>query len=225
MFKRRNPTNCYFKMFFIFINQFPKYNPKQNGCIYIGSRCTGGVCIFSRLSHWTLLPSPSRRTLPKAIDNLHKCGSFRAFSLQDEVLLDGQPAPSVGRFYLNFAKRACRFQIELLNMINNLIKKKILCERLFSKISTGVCWLEVNKCAFTFSSEIRQIQCMRTEFWCVQCPRPAGPSALDKHQIQASALDLSYFTSKSKCKFIKTWSQISLRFNCQSVKKLISGQN
>ena len=63
-------------------------------------------------------------------------------------------------------------------------------------------WLEVNKCAFTFSSEIRQIQCTRTEFWCVQCPRPAGPSALDKHQIQASALDLSYFTSKSKCKFI-----------------------
>ena len=50
-------------------------------------------------------------------------------------------------------------------------------------------WLEVNKCAFTFSSEIRQIQCTRTEFWCVQCPRPAGPSALDKHQIQASALD------------------------------------
>ena len=41
-----------------------------------------------------------------------------------------------------------------------------------------------------------------TEFWCVQCPRPAGPSALDKHQIQASALDLSYFTSKRKCKFI-----------------------
>ena len=63
-------------------------------------------------------------------------------------------------------------------------------------------WLEVNKCAFTFSSEIRQIQCMCTEFWCVQCPRPAGPSALDKHQIQASALDLSCFTSKSKCKFI-----------------------
>ena len=62
--------------------------------------------------------------------------------------------------------------------------------------------LEVNKCAFTFSSEIRQIQCTRTEFWCVQCPRPAGPSALDKHQIQASALDLSYCTSKSKCKFI-----------------------
>ena len=63
-------------------------------------------------------------------------------------------------------------------------------------------WLEVNKCAFTFSSEIRQIQCTRTEFWCVQCPRPAGLRALDKHQIQASALDLSYFTSKSKCKFI-----------------------
>ena len=62
--------------------------------------------------------------------------------------------------------------------------------------------LEVNKCAFTFSSEIRQVQCTRTEFWCVQCPRPAGPSALDKHQIQASALELSYFTSKSKCKFI-----------------------
>ena len=71
---------------------------------------------------------------------------------------------------------------------------------------TGPCgrasYLEVNKCAFTFSSEIRQIQCTRTEFWCVQCPRPAGPSALVRHQIQASALDLSYFTSKSKCKFI-----------------------
>ena len=63
-------------------------------------------------------------------------------------------------------------------------------------------WLEVNRYAFTFSSEIRQIQCTRTEFWCVKCPRPAGPSALDKHQIQASALDLSYFMSKSKCKFI-----------------------
>ena len=62
--------------------------------------------------------------------------------------------------------------------------------------------LEVIKCAFTFSSEIRQIQCTRTEFWCVQCPKPTGLSALDKHQIQASALDLSYFTSKSKCKFI-----------------------
>ena len=48
--------------------------------------------------------------------------------------------------------------------------------------------LEVNKCAFTFSSEIRQNQCTRTE--------------LDKHQIQASALDLSYFTRKNKCKFI-----------------------
>ena len=56
--------------------------------------------------------------------------------------------------------------------------------------------------SLTFSNEIRQIQCTRTEFWCVQCPKPAGPSALDKHQIQASALDLSYFTSKSKCKFI-----------------------
>ena len=67
---------------------------------------------------------------------------------------------------------------------------------------TKVILLEVNKCAFTFLCEIRQIQCMRTEFWCVQCPRPTGPSALDKHQIQASALDLSYFTSKSKCKFI-----------------------
>ena len=33
-------------------------------------------------------------------------------------------------------------------------------------------------------------------------PEAAGPSALDKHQIQASALDLSYFMSKSKCKFI-----------------------
>ena len=30
----------------------------------------------------------------------------------------------------------------------------------------------------------------------------AGQSAWDKHQIQASALDLSYSTQKSKCKFI-----------------------
>ena len=66
----------------------------------------------------------------------------------------------------------------------------------------SIFYLEVNKCAFTFSSEIIQIQCTRTEFWCVQCPRPAGPSALDKHQIQASALALSYFTRKSKYKFV-----------------------
>ena len=73
----------------------------------------------------------------------------------------------------------------------------------FATISTHRSeYLEVSKCAFTFSSEIRQTQCTRTEFWCVQCPRPAGRSELDKHQIQASALDLSYFTSKSRCKFI-----------------------
>ena len=58
-----------------------------------------------------------------------------------------------------------------------------------------------------FPGEIRQIQCTHTEFWCVQCPRLAGPScgpsALDKHQIQVSVLDLSYFTRKSKCKFIR----------------------
>ena len=36
--------------------------------------------------------------------------------------------------------------------------------------------------------------------WILMRPMPEGPSALDKHQIQASALDLSYFTSKSKCK-------------------------
>ena len=65
----------------------------------------------------------------------------------------------------------------------------------------GSDWSLINV-QFTFSSEIRRIQCMCTEFWCIQCPRPAGPSALDKHQIQASALDLSYFMSKSKCKFI-----------------------
>ena len=78
-------------------------------------------------------------------------------------------------------------------------------------------YLEVNKCAFTFSSEIRQIQCTRTEFWCVQCPRPAGPSALDKHQIQASALDLSHFTSKSKCRFINlihTWQKNKIICSC-----------
>ena len=75
-------------------------------------------------------------------------------------------------------------------------------KHIYIYIAVFVWWLEVNKCAFTFSSEIRQIQCTRTEFWCVQCPRPVGLSAFDKHQIQASALDLSYFTSKSKCKFI-----------------------
>ena len=57
---------------------------------------------------------------------------------------------------------------------------------------------EVNKCAFTFLSEIGQIQCTCTEFWCVQCPRPPGRSAFNKHQIQASTLDLSSFTQKSK---------------------------
>ena len=62
--------------------------------------------------------------------------------------------------------------------------------------------LEVNKCAFTFASEKRQIQCMRTEFWCVHCPRPTGPSALNKHQIQSKCFYFSTFPSGSKCKFI-----------------------
>ena len=69
-------------------------------------------------------------------------------------------------------------------------------------------WLELNKCTFTFVSEMRQIQCTGTEFWCVQCPRPAGPDALDKHQIQGKCFDLSHFLSKSKYKFINlihTW--------------------
>ena len=43
---------------------------------------------------------------------------------------------------------------------------------------------------------------MFTEFWCVQCPRPAGPSALDKHQFQSKCFNLSHFPSESKCKFI-----------------------
>ena len=68
--------------------------------------------------------------------------------------------------------------------------------------SASILWLEVNKYAFTFLSEIRQIQCTRTEFWCVQCLKPAGPSALDKHQIQTSTLDLSNFPSKSKCTLV-----------------------
>ena len=38
--------------------------------------------------------------------------------------------------------------------------------------------------------------------WILMRPRPAGPSALDRHQIQAYALDLSYFIRKSRCKFI-----------------------
>ena len=49
---------------------------------------------------------------------------------------------------------------------------------------------------------MRQIQCTCTEFWCVQCPRPAGPSALDKHLIQGKCFELSYSPSESKCKFI-----------------------
>ena len=51
-------------------------------------------------------------------------------------------------------------------------------------------------CALTFSSEIRQIQCTRTEFGASNAQGPAGLSALDKHQIQANALDLSYSRAK-----------------------------
>ena len=91
------------------------------------------------------------------------------------------------------------YALDMHKCLTELTKNKNLFPTGLMKIEKE---LEVNKCAFTFSSEIRQIQCTRTEFWCVQCPRPAGPSALDKHQIQASALDLSYFTSKSKCAFI-----------------------
>ena len=33
----------------------------------------------------------------------------------------------------------------------------------WTKSSTGVTWSEINKCAFTFSSEIRQIQCRQIQ--------------------------------------------------------------
>ena len=38
--ERRNPTNCYYGVFFISIDLdlFLKYNPKQDGCIFIGPR-------------------------------------------------------------------------------------------------------------------------------------------------------------------------------------------
>ena len=49
---------------------------------------------------------------------------------------------------------------------------------------------------------MRQIQCTCTEFWCVQCHRPAGPSALSKRQIQGKCFDLSHFLSESKCKVV-----------------------
>ena len=125
-------------------------------------------------------------------------------------------APIMGMVYL--WKMGQEDQVKLERDPYEFLKAKILIDSIFRKerhiklfwyqiwprlqyfgITT---WLEANKCAFTFLSEIRQIQCMRTEFWCLQCPRPAGPSALDKHQIHARALDFSYFMSKSKCKFI-----------------------
>ena len=84
----------------------------------------------------------------------------------------------------------CRF------VIINLVSFTLICTCVIYRL------INAHLLFLTFSSEIRQIQCTRTEFWCVQCPRPAGLSALNRHQIQASALDLSYFTSKSKCKFI-----------------------
>ena len=42
-----------------------------------------------------------------------------------------------------------------------------------------------------------QIQCTRTEFWCIQYPRPAGMSALDKHQIQSKCIDSSHLPSEN----------------------------
>ena len=46
----------------------------------------------------------------------------------------------------------------------------------------GFQYLEINKCALTFVSEMTQIQCMHTEFWCLM-PKAHKPSALDTHQI------------------------------------------
>ena len=68
-----------------------------------------------------------------------------------------------------------------------LVKNSVFCgqKKKLGVLLEGGHLLEL---VFTFAREIRQIQCTCTEFQCVQCPRPAGSNALDKHQIQASAL-------------------------------------
>ena len=58
------------------------------------------------------------------------------------------------------------------------------------------------KATFTFALEIRQIQCTCLNLMLVQCTRPCGPWALNASKFSARALDLSYFTRKSKCTFI-----------------------
>ena len=64
------------------------------------------------------------------------------------------------------------------------------------------CMNYVNKFAFTFAREIRQIQSTCLNLMLVQCTRPCGPQALDASKFSARALDLSYFYRKSKCAFI-----------------------
>ena len=70
--------------------------------------------------------------------------------------------------------------------------------------------LEVNKFAFTFAREIRQIQCTCLNLMLVQCTRPCGPRALDASKFSARALDLSYFTRKSKCAFINLYTPVHI---------------
>ena len=68
------------------------------------------------------------------------------------------------------------FLINYYRLITAYLLLRVNCDKIMLR-SVLRFWLEVNKCSFTFSSEIRQIQCTRTEFWCIQWSRSAGPSA------------------------------------------------
>ena len=47
-----------------------------------------------------------------------------------------------------------------------------------------------------------QIQCTCTDFWCIWFPRPTRSSTMDKYRVQYKCIDLSYFFTINKCKFI-----------------------
>ena len=83
---------------------------------------------------------------------------------------------------------------------------------------SSVIKLEVDKCGFTFSSEIRQIQCSRTEFWYVQCVRGSrGQVHWTSIKFRRVHWICLISLKKEKCKFINlihTWQKDKIICSC-----------
>ena len=83
-------------------------------------------------------------------------------------------------------------------------------------------WIRLINAHLLFLSEIRQIQCTCLNLMLVQCTRTSFSLALEVSKFSARALDLSYFTRKSKCAFINHTNRHShiLKWHCFSFRSI-----